>query len=594
MTQTPSSGRKPCRTLLGVAWVWLLSAAWGTAFRVQAEPRYAPPFPGDVPAHTSAALDARDQKIWFYGGVGPYPTGRLADLWSFDLEAGQWEKAAWTGESPPRLLGHGMVYDPEAHRLLLFGGSQLPTYIGDWFCNGQVWEFDLETDRWEIAFPSPHEWFDRMPIVRDPSDGSIWAFFGTCDDHRPTRAYTHLDLKAQQQTVLFAPSDGPRHRMNHVAIYDPRRKRALVFGGGTQSDGCLGPADCAEFFRKLTIVWVFDPPTNTWTSITDGRDRWPQDEAVGAYDSNSDLLLVRGGVVGDLAAGQLPYLSDEVWGFDPNDSTWSVLTSQQGLAPRRNAGGTYCPCQGELFVIGGWTTYNFTYPSQEEAAFFVPIERPAEFSWDGAAASDRRASGQRWGTLRFPEGSQEVERFEEGSVRLVNCETEKTLHMATEVKRIGHGAWHVRFEELGAEVDEAQAKGRLILTGRPAGAPVNFLARLPKSNGQETPPGWRDGVRPTAKVGAEAANPGLQVVRVPGGWEIRWAGAAAAEQDLRVYDVAGRLRLRRDVGLRTSESGAAIYHWDGRDEAGRPLPKGLYFVRATAGPKTATAKVFLW
>jgi flagellar hook assembly protein FlgD len=57
-----------------------------------------------------------------------------------------------------------------------------------------------------------------------------------------------------------------------------------------------------------------------------------------------------------------------------------------------------------------------------------------------------------------------------------------------------------------------------------------------------------------------------------------------------VYDVAGRV-VRRLFGDRTLEAGRHTLGWDGRDDAGRPVAAGVYYLRLTAPGGDATRKV---
>ncbi len=70
------------------------------------------------------------------------------------------------------------------------------------------------------------------------------------------------------------------------------------------------------------------------------------------------------------------------------------------------------------------------------------------------------------------------------------------------------------------------------------------------------------------------------------GIPLRLAGEAGAYEG-EICDLGGR-RLRR---FRTAGNGLVI--WDGRDEGGRPVKPGIYFVRARAGGRTAVARVVL-
>jgi hypothetical protein len=55
--------------------------------------------------------------------------------------------------------------------------------------------------------------------------------------------------------------------------------------------------------------------------------------------------------------------------------------------------------------------------------------------------------------------------------------------------------------------------------------------------------------------------------------------AGPARATVTVYDVTGRRRRRAALGS------DGLWSWDGRDDAGRPLPAGLYFARADGAPR---------
>jgi len=89
----------------------------------------------------------------------------------------------------------------------------------------------------------------------------------------------------------------------------------------------------------------------------------------------------------------------------------------------------------------------------------------------------------------------------------------------------------------------------------------------------------------------------LRVARAAGGYEISFASAAGAMARAAVYDVSGRrvasLGGGRDAGNgRVASDGIRSFHWNGRSEAGAPLARGVYFVRAeSGGGDIATAKI---
>lgn len=111
----------------------------------------------------------------------------------------------------------------------------------------------------------------------------------------------------------------------------------------------------------------------------------------------------------------------------------------------------------------------------------------------------------------------------------------------------------------------------------------------------------RSGVQGAASLAAaarkaradEAGSLGLRVTRRAGGeYEISFAAGDGVAARAGVYDVGGR----KVADLRASASGASsaarrTLRWNGRDDAGVPLARGIYFVRAEVAGRVAGAKL---
>ena len=60
---------------------------------------------------------------------------------------------------------------------------------------------------------------------------------------------------------------------------------------------------------------------------------------------------------------------------------------------------------------------------------------------------------------------------------------------------------------------------------------------------------------------------------------------------MRLYDIRGRLVRTLEDGVK--DGGDFQTAWDGRDDAGRRLPAGVYFCRAEIGDWSDTRKMVL-
>ncbi|MFN8177356.1 MAG: PQQ-dependent sugar dehydrogenase [bacterium] len=97
------------------------------------------------------------------------------------------------------------------------------------------------------------------------------------------------------------------------------------------------------------------------------------------------------------------------------------------------------------------------------------------------------------------------------------------------------------------------------------------------------------GVQPTAPAAAAFAlgAPSPNPFRARTQFDLRLD--AGADVRVTVHDAAGR--LVRSVFQGAGVPGARSLEWDGRDSAGRPVPAGVYFVRAVSAGRMATQRI---
>ena len=73
---------------------------------------------------------------------------------------------------------------------------------------------------------------------------------------------------------------------------------------------------------------------------------------------------------------------------------------------------------------------------------------------------------------------------------------------------------------------------------------------------------------------------------------IKYELPTQAHVRMRIFDLSGRL-VRVLVSGDSVEAGSYETVWNGKDDAGRPVPSGTYFYRLTAGPYSATRRMVL-
>ncbi|MCC6669892.1 MAG: hypothetical protein IT458_02440 [Planctomycetes bacterium] len=278
----------------------------------QANPTVAP---GARSLH-GMAYDLQRARMVLFGGYTT-ASGQSNDTW-------EWDGAAWaqrpTPTSPQARSEHQLCYDFVRGRTVLFAGWNGFSYYGD------TWEYDGTT--WTQAQPSgsppPRSHyamaydFARLRVVlyggwdwRVGQLGDTWEYDGA--------AWT-------QKT----PPQSPGPRADHAMAFDTLRGRMVLFGGSGAA-GALGD------------TWEYDG--TTWTQVASTGIPARRHHSM-AFDPVLGRVVLFGG---DNAAGIL----DETWEWD--GTTWR----QRTLAPRPPARNDHAmvfdAVQGRTLLFGGAT-----------------------------------------------------------------------------------------------------------------------------------------------------------------------------------------------------------------------------------------------
>jgi photosystem II stability/assembly factor-like uncharacterized protein len=111
------------------------------------------------------------------------------------------------------------------------------------------------------------------------------------------------------------------------------------------------------------------------------------------------------------------------------------------------------------------------------------------------------------------------------------------------------------------------------------------------ADGEMIPPGAREIRAFVRREGGSANNALLRVFPVPSRDEctIQWNGSTVTAGRWELFDLAGR---KVASGILPAEAGRTI-HWRAVDAAGRALPAGVYWLRASADGKRATRRILI-
>jgi hypothetical protein len=269
--------------------------------------------PGSPPArdtHT-AVYDAANSRLIVFGGcawVGQNCTTLLNDVWVLTNANGQagtptWVQLSPAGTPPAGRWAHSAAYDPVNNRMMIYGGddNQSPVTFSD------TWVLSNAnglggTPTWTQLLPTggPPEGQDISSVVYDAANNVLIQFAGVTHNFLAgTNSVWSLSnanglggAPVWKKLIANGAAGSPSKRDGQVATYDSTNNRMTIFGGDSNT---------ASGFPNLNDVWVLVNAnglsgTPAWTKLAPtGIPPDRRANAVGAYDSANNLLIIFGG-----------------------------------------------------------------------------------------------------------------------------------------------------------------------------------------------------------------------------------------------------------------------------------------------------------
>jgi hypothetical protein len=524
--------------------VWALGLAGGGSW-TQLSPSGGAP--GPRAAHV-AVYDPSGDRIVVYGGLGT--TEYRGDAWALSLAGStSWSLLSPAGGPAPLRAFHAAAYDSHRDQLVSVGGVAANGYS-----TCETWALSLGASPAWTRSGSPGS-LERHTMTADPERNRAIVFGGIAIAS-PTNDVWSLALSGPPAwTRLATTGTPPAARSNHSAVCDGPRDRLIVFGG---DDGA---------FNVFGDVWALSLAGSPgWTLLApSGAPPAARASHTAILDPLRNRMIVFGGRT--LSGGR-----QDVWALSlSGPPAWSSLSPSGTPPPARwNHVAIYDPVGDRMIVHGGEISTQFfddtwalslsgtpawaqlapggdvPYARSEHSALYDPSERRMIIT--GGSLTPECEAWELWlgdpplWTLLLPAGPAMPGRMRHEAV---------------------YDAGYERLVLFGG----SQAGGDLwaLLPGERVGVPA-------------VPP-----IRSFSM--AWAPNP------APGGVSIVLTLPTAGRVELRVLDVSGRLVRAMDFGLR--EAGGERFTWDGRDDAGRRVPAGIYLGEVRANNRVARAKVAL-
>jgi len=255
------------------------------------------------------------QRVLAFGGQGPeLPV--YGETW-------EWSQGTWRAlhRTPSWRQNAAMVFDPLRDRMVLAGGNSINALFDTWECVGSNW----------TPIPTPTRPPPRSghALVYDAARGRVTMFggWGTTSPityHGDTWFYDGTDWSPAN------PAASPSPRTLHAMVYDPVRRRVLLFGGYSPT----------QFYVAET--WAFDG-TN-WSQLAPVLSPPARGRHALAYDARRDVVVLFGGLA--------TFAFNDTWEFDGGN--WTQRTNVGSPSSRFDHAMTYDAQAGCVLMCGGY------------------------------------------------------------------------------------------------------------------------------------------------------------------------------------------------------------------------------------------------
>ncbi len=295
--------------------------------------------PGDRAGAATAFDESRGLMVLFGGEID----GVVSDTATWEYDGATWSRIV-TDLAPGPRRGSRLVFDPVQRRLMMFGGvTPDGTLLNDlWQYRDRGWTRiettlspppageratpNLDTGSFSLAFDAA-----RQVLVLFNAAGATWIFDGAdwklvpsprspLPRGRAAMAYDafhqvtvlqggiHWPISDAEGFVrLFndtwefdgetwqpvdAPGDSPPAWAGAM-VFDPNRRRMMIFGGEYESLLVTSPPLSTRIFRSSAATRVYDE--SGWSFLPTRPTTGVRSEPVVAFDSRRGVLVVQGG-----------------------------------------------------------------------------------------------------------------------------------------------------------------------------------------------------------------------------------------------------------------------------------------------------------
>ena|GEM_PF-1533646 len=173
------------------------------------------PMPRARFAHAAACFETTEELV-IHGGLTP-----AASPETLVFDGGSWRTLA--GGGPGTRAGHAMAYDRIRNRIVLFGGSDGSTLLGD------TWTFDGTA--WSVAATSGPSPRSGHILTYDAARGRVVLYGGINSSGTRLGDVWEWNGATWAVAAISNPAAAPAARSALGGAFDPMTERVLLFGG---------------------------------------------------------------------------------------------------------------------------------------------------------------------------------------------------------------------------------------------------------------------------------------------------------------------------------------------------------------------------
>ncbi|MGD9382309.1 MAG: kelch repeat-containing protein, partial [Candidatus Thorarchaeota archaeon] len=290
-------------------------------------PVVAPPGRVDSPL----AFDSKSDVVIVFGGLRGPDLPAHGDTWAYSYENDEWTNMSPT-VAPDVRGAHLIVYDSESDRVILFGGlirvDEGPSHV----CFNDTWAYNHNNNTWTNMQPTTAPTARVYPAIGYDQESDRVILFGGILEGTTIAADTWAyDYNTNTWENMNPPSQ-PSTRFAAAMVYNSAADKMILNGGASGATGWY------------TDTWSYDYDTNTWINLNPSEP--PEDSAMFmTYDVEDDICIFFG--EGDENAKTKIY--------DYNSNTWTSLTHSTHPPGRVRSPLAYDVNSDVTILFGGMT-----------------------------------------------------------------------------------------------------------------------------------------------------------------------------------------------------------------------------------------------